>query len=335
METAELPPAWRLLELLDGFVTTQLLYVAAKLGVAEALSDGPRGAAEIAEVVGADPDVLQRVLRGLAVDGVLSEDDDGRFALTPVGAALPALRGAALVRGEVYYASAADLLEAVRGGVTPYERFHGALFFDHLGRHPELDRAFQASMAGRSEQEADDVVAAYDFDGLTTVVDVGGGRGVLVAAILRAATGARGVLLDREAAIPAARDHLASAGLAGRVECVAGDFFDEVPDGADAYVLSRVLHDWDDHDAGRILAVCHRAMRPGSRLLVVEAIMPERATDRPAAIRMDLHMLLLLGARERTESEFRDLLERSRFDVRRVVMTRSPAGLGVIEAVPV
>jgi ubiquinone/menaquinone biosynthesis C-methylase UbiE len=189
-------------------------------------------------------------------------------------------------------------------------------------------------MAGRSDQEAADVVAAYDFTELSTVVDVGGGRGVLLAAILASAANAHGVLLDREAAVPAARTHLESLGLAGRTNCVAGDFFAEVPAGGDAYVLSRVLHDWDDADAGRILATCRRAMAPGSRLLIVESILPERALDRPAAIRMDLHMLLLLGARERTESEFRQLLERHQFQPQRVVMTDSPAGLGVIEATP-
>jgi hypothetical protein len=337
MDCSDPPPAWRLLHLMDGFVTTQLLFVAAKLGVAEVLADGPMSAPEIAEAVGADAGALARVLRGLVVEDVLAEHDDGTLALTPIGAALPALKGSALVRGEVYYRPAAELLEAVKDGdgPTPFERFHSVPFFEHLGRHPEAEAAFQASMAGRSEQEAADVVAAYDFTGVTTVVDVGGGRGVLLAAILRAAEGGRGVLIDREAAIPAAREHLASAGLADRIECEAGDFFVDVPAGAEVYVLSRVLHDWDDADAARILATCRRAMSSGSRLLVVDAILPERARDRPAAIRMDVHMFLLLGARERTESEFRRLLDSSGFELRSVHMTASPAGLGVVEAIPV
>ena len=142
------------------------------------------------------------------------------------------------------------------------------------------------------------------------------------------------MLFDRDAAVPAARAHLDAAGVGDRAVCVAGDFFVEVPADADAYVLSRVLHDWDDADAGRILARCRAAMRPDSRLLVVEAILPERARDLPAAIRMDLHMLLLLGARERTAEEFRELLARAGFEVQRVVPTQSPAGLGVIEATP-
>jgi len=311
---------------MDGFVTTQLLYVAAKLGVAEALADGPRTGAQLAHDVGADPAALTRVLRGLALEDVVAEED-GRFALTPLGACLPALAGAITVRGELYYRGAEGLLDAVRAGDTAFERVYGAPFFAHLDTHPAHETAFQASMAGRSEQEASAVVAAYDFTALNSVVDVGGGHGVLLAAILDAAPQIRGTLVDRPAAVEAARERLH-----GRAECIVGDFFDALPPGADAYLLSRVLHDWDDADALRILAVVRAAMDADARLLVVDAILPERAKDQPAAIRMDLHMLLLLGARERTEAEFRDLLERAGLEVSRVVATGSPAGLGVIES---
>jgi ubiquinone/menaquinone biosynthesis C-methylase UbiE len=322
----------QLMRLIDGFVTTQLIYVAAKLGVPDVLADGPRTGAEIADAVGADRDALVRVLRGLVTDEVLAEADDDRFALTPLGGCLRSMRGAALARGDVYYDAAAGLLATVREGGTAFEHVHGEHFFDHLARHPEREAAFQESMAARSEQEARDVAAAYDFAGVRRLVDVGGGRGVLLAEFLRAAPTMHGVLTDREAAIPAARTYLAEAGVGDRAECVAADFFETVPAGADVYVLSRVIHDWDDQDAQRILATCRRAMSPESRLLVIDAILPERALDRPAAIRMDLHMLLLLGARERTEAEFRRLLEPVGFRVGRVVMTASVAGLGIIEA---
>ena len=232
----------------------------------------------------------------------------------------------------MYYRSAAGLLDTVLHGGTAFERVHGEPFFDHLDRHPEQQAVFEASMAGRAEQEAGDVAAVYDFADARRLVDVGGGRGVLLATILSGAPDLHGVLLDREAVIPEARSYVESAGVAGRAECVPGDFFTAVPPGADVYVLSRILHDWDDPDAQRILTTCRNAMTTTSRLLVVEAILPERARDRPAAIRMDLHMLLLLGARERTESEFRRLLAGCGFDVRRVLPTASPAGLGVIEA---
>ena len=311
---------------MDGYVVTQLLYVAAELGVAEALARGPRTGPELAEAVGADTGALTRVLRGLSVEDVVAEHA-GRFALTPLGEAMLPLAGAIKVRGQVYYRSAAGLLDAVREGGTAFERERGVRFFDHLAAHPEDGAAFQASMADRSQQEAEAVVAAYDFSGIRHLVDVGGGRGVLLAAILDAAD-LRATLVDRSGAVEAARAHLG-----GRATCIEGDFFDALPLGADAYLLSRVLHDWDDVDAARILAVCRAAMDDAARLLVVDAILPEHAKDAPAAIRMDLHMLLLLGARERTEAEFRALLASAGFDVRRVVPTASPAGLSVIEAV--
>jgi hypothetical protein len=337
MEVVEEPavaPTLALMRLLDGFVATQLLYVAAKLGIADVLADGPMRGADIADAVGADRDALQRVLRGLVIDDVLAEEGDGRFALTAVGACLTSVHGAALARGEVYYSAAAGLLEAVRTGGTAFEHVHAERFFDHLARHPDREAAFQASMADRSEQEARDVVASYDFGGLDDLVDVGGGRGVLLAAILRAHPSMHGILVDRPAAIPAARAHLEAASVADRADCIAADFFDAVPAGAGAYLLSRVIHDWDDDDAARILVTCREAMDPASRLLIVEAILPERARDRPAAIRMDVHMLILFGARERTEAEFRELLDRSGFHARRVLMTGSAAGLGIIEATP-
>lgn len=327
-------PAWRLQHLLDGYVTTQLLYVAAKLDIAGVLAGGARSGQEIAEAVGADRRPLVRVLRGLVAEGVLAEEEGGRFALTPVGEGLASLRGAAIVRGGLYYHSAAGLLDTVLGRGTAFERAYGEPFFEYLSRHPDYEAEFQSSMAGRAEQEARDVVAVYDFGGLRSLVDVGGGRGILLAEILRAVPGLRGVLTDRDSALPMAGAHLEAEKVADRAELVAADFFTTVPRGADGYLLSRVLHDWEDDDAVRILATCRQAMSPQSRLLIVEAILPDRAGDLPAAIRMDLQMLLLLGARERTATEFRQLLDAGGFRFQHLVMTDSPAGLGVIEATP-
>jgi SAM-dependent methyltransferase len=324
---------------MDGFLTTQLLYVAAKLGVAEVLAAGPRTGPEVAQAVGADPDLLTRVLRGLALEDVLAEVGGGRFALTELGERLRgdvpgSIRGPMVVRGELYYQAAAGLLAAVRHGGTPFEQVYGDRFFEYLGRHPVKEAVFQGSMTGRAEQEAGDVVAAYDFGGLGRLVDVGGGHGILLGAILRAAPDLQAVLVDQPAVVEQARRRLEADGVADRCRLVPGDFFGSVPAGADAYLLSRVLHDWGDEDARRLLATCRSAMPPGGRLLVVEAPLPERARDRPAVIRMDLHMLVLLGARERTEAQYRRLLADGGFQVERVVATSSPAGLRVIEATP-
>ena len=311
---------------MDGFVVTQLLYVASELGLAEALADGPRTGAELAAAVDADAGALTRVLRGLALEDVVSEQD-GRFALTPVGEALVPMAGALRARGQVYYGGAAGLLDAVRHGGTAFERTYGAPFFDHLAAHPEQEAAFQASMAGRSEQEAGDVVAAYDFSGPRRAWST---SAAVAASCSRRSSLPRRTSRRRSSTAPGRSRRRASTSPPRASRATSST---SVPMGADAYLLSRVLHDWDDEDALRILAVCRAAMHAAARLLVVDAILPERAKDAEFAIRMDLHMLLLLGARERTEAEFRALLGEAGFEVRRVVPTRSPAGLSVIEAV--
>lgn len=337
--TAPQRAQWELARLSDGFLTTQLLYIAAKLDIAGHLAAGPRTGAALAEAVGADPALLTRVLRGLTLEGVLAEEDGGRFALTPLGAGLRdgvpgSLRGPIIARGELYYQAAAGMLQAVHAGGTAFEHVHGERFFDHLSRHPAREAAFQGSMTARAEREAGDVVEVYDFAGLGLLVDVGGGHGILLGTILRAAPGLRGILVDRPDVVEQARRRLDADGVADRAECVAGDFFDAVPAGADAYLLSRVIHDWGDGDARRILATCRAAIPAGGRLLLVEALLPERARDQPEAVRMDLHMLVLLGARERTEAQYARLLGGAGFALRRTVPTRSPAGLSVLEAVP-
>lgn len=332
-------PGWRLARLIEGYLTTQLLYVVAKLGVADALADGPRRGEALAAAVGVEPGPLTRLLRGLVLEEVFSEGEDGSFALTEVGSLLRenvpgSLRRAVIARGELYYEAAGGLLRAIREGGTAFDHVYGERFFEHLDRHAEHGAAFQGSMAGRAEREAEDVVAAYDFGGFRTLVDVAGGQGVLIRTILRATPALRSTLFDLPDAIPEARERLEADGLTHRCELVAGDFFEAVPSGADAYLLSRVIHDWQDADARRILATCRAAMPEGAVLLLVEAILPERAAAGPEAIRMDLLMLTLLGGRERTIAEYERLLADSGFRVTRVVPTRSPAGLSVIEASP-
>jgi hypothetical protein len=329
------PPA-QLARLLDGYMITQLLYVTARLGVADALAAGPRSGPELAATVGANSDALTRALRGLVIEGVLAEDAEGRFALTPVGDCLRSgadgsLRGAVLARGDLYYHAATGLLQTVVEGGTAFEHVHGKPFFAHLAAHPDLEAAFQGSMADRSRQEAAAVAAAYDFGGFQQLIDVGGGSGILLEAILLTAPRLRGVLFDRPTAVARARERIEAANLAERCNCIVGDFFAAVPTGADAYLLSRVLHDWDDIEATRILATSREAMATDGRLLVVEAVLPELAADGPAAVRMDLHMLTLLGGRERTAAEFAALFAAAGLRVRRVVPTRAAAGLSIIE----
>lgn len=333
--TDEAQLARRLQQLMDGYLTTQVLYTASELGVLDGLAARPQTAVELAAAVGVAEGPLRRILRGLVIEEVSVERADGKFELTAVGLALTRLPGPLQVRGSLYYRAAAGLLDAVRTGRIPFEAVYGQPFFRHLDAEPEAQDAFEASMAGRAVAEAQDVVAAYDFGPYRTIVDVGGGRGIMLGAILDAVPQASGVLLDRPDVVTQARRHLDAAGLGDRVRLVSGDFFHAVPAGGDAYLLARILHDWDDDAAATILDRCRAVMTPGSHLLVVDALLPERADPQaPGAIRMDLHMLVLFGSAERTGKELAALLDRTGFAVRRIVGTNSPAGLGIVEAAP-
>jgi hypothetical protein len=318
--------AGRLTRLADGYLVTQLLVVAVELRLAEHLVAGPRTAADLAAQVGAVPGAVARVLRGLAAEEVVQELPDGRFAGTPLTALLAenapgSLAGAVRARGELYYRPAAQLTEATRKGGVPFEYTYGVPFFEHLADQPQRSAVFQASMASRAAREAAAVVAAYDFRRFRTLVDVGGGPGVLLAEVLRSAPQLSGLIVDRPEVVATAT-----------LPAVAGDFFRALPAGRDAYLLSRVLHDWDDEDAVRILTTCRRAMVADGVLLIVEAVLPDLAVDDPAAIRMDLHMLLLFRGRERTVGQFAALLAAA--GLRLTQVTATPAGVTVIEARP-
>jgi len=325
-----------LMDLMNGFLHTQLLYAAVALGIPEALGGSPRSVEEIASTVDVDADSLRRLLRGLAACGITIEAGD-EFLLGPVGELLRAdqaasQRGAVLARGSVYYGATGALLDGLRRGAVPFEVANGASLFAYLQAHPDLAAAFDASMLARSSRESSAVVAALDLSRYHEVVDVGGGIGVLLEAMVAAAPHLHCVLFERPDVIERARPRLARSATAGRCSCVPGDFFGDVPEGGDLYVLSRVLHDWDDDAAVAILASCRRSMGAEARLVVVEAVLPERALDDRDAITMDLFMLILANGRERTAAEFEQLLGRAGFTFEGV--TATPAGVSVIEAHP-
>jgi SAM-dependent methyltransferase len=320
--------------LMDGYLSTQLLHVAAQLNLADALAAGPRSSTELAAETGTHPPALHRVLRGLVVDGVLGEDEAGRFILTDAGRYLQSSRadsmhGAVIARGQMYYAAAGALLDTVRRGGAAFRHANGVDFFTALTAHPERVAAFQASMTVRSQQEAAALVETDAFDGADHIVDVGGGHGILLMTLLAAHPHRRGTLFDRPDVIAGARVVLAApaaAAVAVRCAVVAGDFFGELPAGGDLYLLSRVIHDWDDDAAVRILKSCRKAMTDDGRLILAEAVLPRRARDLPAAIRMDLHMLTLVDGKERTEEEFEQLQQ--------VTPTAGSTGISAIAARP-
>lgn len=330
--------ALALLEMIQAGWVAQAIHVAARLGIADRLADGPKRWDELAASVGAHPHALRRLLRGLASLGLCAEGDDGVFALTPLGAHLRAdapgsLRALALFHGGSLWPAWGALVHCVKTGrrARPPGSREGA--FEHLARRPGAAEVFDAAMVDVARLVADTLVRGYDFSGLACIVDVGGGHGALLAAILRAHPALRGVLFDLPHVADGARAELEAAGVAGRCEVVAGSFFESVPGGADAYLLKSVLHDWDDEGCGAILAGCRRAMAEGARLLVVERVMPERMTAcaaHRAVAASDLNMLVATEGRERTEAEYRALLAAAGFARARILPLA--AGYALLEA---
>ncbi len=338
MRAADKPlmsPANRLRNLLN-YNTTQMLYVVARLDIAGRLAGGPRTAADLAAETGVHPDALYRVLRALTHVGVFAEDDAKRFGLTAMAELLRgdvpgSLRPAALSYGAPWWWQPwGGLYETVRTGRTAFDSTMGQGLFGYLQQHPDDAAVFNANMTAMTRQDIPELVSTYDFGGAGVLVDVGGGHGALVTAILQAGRRERATLFDQADVIAGARASIEAAGLLGRCTFVAGSFFDTVPAGGDTYTLKDIIHDWDDEQALRILRNVRRAMTGDARLLLIERILP--AGGEPAIGKMvDVTMMVLTGGRERTEAEYRTLLEAAGFTVRGVHFTHSSNS--VIEAV--
>jgi len=334
---ADLAAARRVLvTALNGHQNAALLYVAARLGLADLLADGPKDSAELARSLGAHGPSLHRILRGLVALGVLSQDRDGRFSSTPLATWLEAdrpgsLRGLAVLTGEEYAGAWGHLLHSAMTGETAFKHAFGMSQWEHRQLHPELDELFNTGLRQETAQAVAAIVAAYDFSKFRTVADVGGGQGVLLAAILKAHPSVNGILFDQPHVVAQARSCIEAAGLAARCATVGGDFFDQVPDGADAHVLKSVIHDWDDDRSLDILRNCRTALAERGRLLLVERLLPARVEQDPGTVLVDVRMLAVTGGRERTEAEYRALLSAAGLIPTSVIPTRSP--FCVIESV--
>jgi SAM-dependent methyltransferase len=330
-------PQRQLLEMITGYWVTQSLYVVAKLGIPDLVDAGPKPVVELAAQVKVQPELLRRVLRALASIGVFSEVAPGTYASTPLSAllrsgTLDSMRSQAIMHGEEQYVAWADVLHAVRTGEIAFERRFNASYFGYLAQHAEADRVFNDAQAGYTKTAAGAVVDTYDFSAFKTVVDIGAGYGPMLIEILRKHPRLRGILFDQPHVAEAARERLVAAGVADRCATVGGDFFAEVPQGGDAYIMSLLLHDWNDERTCAILQQCRRAIPQHGKLLIVELVPP--AGQEPFFGKwLDLHMMVLLGAAERTRAEFESLLKQTGFQLKRVIPTQS--GLSIVEAEPV
>lgn len=327
-----IPPPVAMLRMISGFWVSRAIYIAAKLGIADLVQDEPKTATELAEATGTHARSLYRVLRALASVGVFAEDGNGRFALTPLAATLQSdvpgsLRAFATVElGEEHYPAWGDLLYSVKTGQIAFNHVFGMPVWDFFARNPENARTFDQAMTNMTAVVNETLMASYDFSPIGKIVDVGGGHGSLLASILKANPKMRGVLFDVPHVIEGARRRIELDGLAQRCEVVAGDFFESVPNGGDAYMLKWIIHDWDDERSVAILKNCHRAMAEGGKLLLIEAVIPH-GNEPFLGKFMDLNMLVMNGGRERTAAEYQSLLAAADFRLTKIIPTQSEMSL--------
>jgi hypothetical protein len=326
--------------MIRGAHLARMVSVAAELGLADLVADGhSMSSEEMAVATGTHAPTLFRLLRALASVGVFAEVEEHRFALTPLAECLRtdvpgSLRDLAILFSEAWnWQLWQDLPYSVRTGRAASEHVWGKGMFEFLAERPDASSRFDAAMASRHAASNAALVDGYDFSGIETVVDVGGGNGSLIAAILAAYPNMRGVLFDLPGVVAGAAGHLAEAGIAERCDIVAGSFFEAVPRGGDAYIVSNVLHDWQDDQAATILRNVRDALGAHGRLLVVnEHIIPPGNTPHPG--KLGDMMMLLIGGRERTEAEWRGLFREAGFTLTRLVPLPSLVGAGVLEGAP-
>jgi SAM-dependent methyltransferase len=334
----ELEPNMELMRLIIGKWAHQAVYAAAELGIADQLADGPKPSAEVARNCGANEDASYRLMRALANLGVLEERNGRVFALTPVGELLRSdaprsLRDFARFVGyEPSWRAWGQTLHSVRTGEPAFEFVYGEPIFDWYAKHPEESAIFDDAMTANSGSESQAVSDAFDFSGIGTLADVGGGHGFLLATILTQHPKMRGILFDLPHVVAGAAPLLRAHGVADRVRVDSGSFLETAPAGADAVILKHIIHDWNDQDSIRILQSCRRMLPEGGRVLVVEAVVPPPDQNGWAKL-LDLEMLVLTPrGRERTETEYAALFAAGGFRFTRAVPTASP--VSVIEGVP-
>jgi hypothetical protein len=332
---AQLDPHQQLIQMMAGFWVSRAVQVAASLRLADHVGvDCPRSVEDLAAATGTHAPSLYRVLRALASAGVFVEDGRRRFAHTPTSRLLRSDEPGTMraffesVLGGGHFRAWGDIEHSVRTGVTAFDHAHAEDVWSYFAKHEREQRTFDQAMTDLSGVFNPPVVRGYDFSAVGTLVDVGGGHGALLTAILKQHPKVRGVVFDQPHVVEGARKRIAEEGLAGRCEAVGGSFFESVPAGADACLMKFILHDWSDAQCGRILANVRRALPADGRLLVVELVLP--AGNEPSLGKwMDLNMLAMTGGQERTEAEFAALFAASGFELVKVHPTESP--LSIVE----
>lgn len=324
-ENHSAPAFVAMMQLLSGNFVAGALAGLAQLGIADLVAAGPRSPEDLAREIGADASALYRLMRATASIGVLAEQEDGRFAQTPLSESLrrdarPSLRDLAIMGGREWWARGwSEIAYSVRTGKPAVDKVYGMPIFEYMSKHPEEAAIFNGAMTAISSIDSPAVAAAYDFSGLGSIVDVGGGHGLLLATILAKTPGLKGILYDLDFVVAGAPEGPLKPYL-DRCSLASGDMFATVPAGADAYIMKHIIHDWDDERCVRILKACRAAVNPGGRLLVVDSVIEPGNGFSPAKF-LDLQMLLMPGGLERTEVQFRALFEAAGWRLTRIVPT--------------
>lgn len=324
--TGGAPPEETIGQMATGYWISQVIRTMAVFGLADHLAAGARTTEELSEQSGAHAPSLDRLLRALSALGLCVRDDEGRVRLTQLGDLLrsdvpDSMKSSVLMlTAPSFQRTWEKLPDAVRRGEPTFARVHGVGFWDYLAAHPEEGSLFDAVMTEDAEERAEALLAACDLSGVDTIVDVGGGQGKLLAAVLAAVPGVRGILADRPEVVAGAEEVLRTAEVADRCAIVGGDFFASVPSGGDAYVLAQIIHDWPEEEALEILRTCHQAMAPGARLWLIEQVIESDEVSVDLAL-FDLNMLVFFGGQERTAEEYQELLEAAGFGEIRIFPT--------------
>jgi hypothetical protein len=335
--TESVPAPVALQHLVSGYIPARALFVATKLGIPDLLAPGPRSADELARATDVHAPSLYRLLRTLTSVGVFAEHDDGRISLTPMAELLqsdhPALqRGLVLQMDGPMYEAFDELEYSIRTGRSGYARRFGKSPFEHVAEDPAAQAIQRAGFQAVQRHAAAVVGACYDFSGTHTLVDLGGAQGGLLAAIVQGYPTMRGILFDTPSGLAGADEVMHDAGVTDRVTIVAGDFFTAVPAGGDAYLLMRILRDWDDAEAGTILTNIRAVIPPTGRLLVLDPLIPPGNTPSPAKVGDLLLRVLFDSGRDRTEAEFQQVFASAGFTFTRTIETNWL--LTLLEAVP-
>ncbi|HZH30097.1 MAG TPA: methyltransferase [Pyrinomonadaceae bacterium] len=335
-EAAPMPPEAVLTQMLSAPLVTQALRVVAELGIADLLADGARSVGELAARTNTHAPSLYRFMRALASCGVFAETGERTFALTPTAELLRtgvegSLRDLAIFMGADWHWQVWGAAPySARTGEAAWEHVHGKEVFPYFAENAGAARVFDNAMTSMSKTVAKAVVEAYDFSSIRKLADIAGGHGSLLAAVLRANPHLRGLLFDMPQVVAGARSFVEAEGVGQRVELASGDFFESIPEGADAYMMKHIIHDWDDERALSILRNCHRAMPEDGKLLLIEMVVPEGNVPHFAKI-LDLEMMFSPGGLERTADEYRALFAAAGFELTRIIPTASP--MSVIEGV--